>query len=147
RHQTDLIPPFHDPHRRKHRQMDERRSSSQASSRSDRKHVPPQSPVPRMAHDPTENSMKRPRRKFLLLAAGAAALTTVIALVDHAAWSQSARTIKIVVPFPPGGSADTLARLLGEQVSKANGPTVVIENRPGAGAVIAYEAVARAAPD
>src|SRR5205807_2111379 len=48
---------------------------------------------------------------------------------------------------PPGGSADILARVLGEQVSKANGPTVVIENRPGGGASIAYEAVARAAPD
>src|SRR5215813_11177674 len=106
-----------------------------------------QSPVPRMAHDPTEGSMKRPRRKFLLLAAAAAALASLVVPADHGAWSQSARTIKIVVPFPPGGSADTLARLIGEQVSKANGPTVVIENRPGAGAVIAYEAVARAAPD
>jgi tripartite-type tricarboxylate transporter receptor subunit TctC len=63
------------------------------------------------------------------------------------AWSQTTRTIRIVVPFPPGGSADILARLLGEQINKANGPTVVIENRPGGGASIAYEAVARAAPD
>jgi tripartite-type tricarboxylate transporter receptor subunit TctC len=48
---------------------------------------------------------------------------------------------------PPGGSADILARLLGEQVGKAQGLSVVIENRPGGGASIAYEAVARAAPD
>ena len=60
---------------------------------------------------------------------------------------QAARTIRIVVPFPAGGSADILARLLGEQINKANGPAVVIENRPGGGASIAYEAVARAAPD
>jgi tripartite-type tricarboxylate transporter receptor subunit TctC len=60
---------------------------------------------------------------------------------------QAARTIRIVVPFPAGGSADILARLLGEQINKANGPTMVIENRPGGGASIAYEAVARAAPD
>ena len=91
--------------------------------------------------------MKRPRRKFLHLVAGAAALTILVALPGYQAWSQSTRTIKIVVPFPPGGSADTFARLLGEQMSKANGPTVLIENRPGAGAVIAYEAVARATPD
>jgi len=47
----------------------------------------------------------------------------------------------------PGGSADILARLLGEHISKAEGLTVIIENRPGGGASIAYEAVARAAPD
>jgi tripartite-type tricarboxylate transporter receptor subunit TctC len=62
------------------------------------------------------------------------------------AWSQ-ARTIKVLVPFPPGGSADILARLLGDQVAKAQGVTILTENRPGAGATIAYEAAARAAPD
>ena len=71
----------------------------------------------------------------------------LLALTGHAAWSQAARTIRIVVPFPAGGSADILARLLGEQISKAQGPTVLVENRPGGGASIAYEAVARAAPD
>jgi tripartite-type tricarboxylate transporter receptor subunit TctC len=71
----------------------------------------------------------------------------LLALTGHDAWSQAARTIRIVVPFPPGGSADILARLLGEQISKAQGPSVLVENRPGAGASLAYEAVARAAPD
>ena len=71
----------------------------------------------------------------------------LLAPTGHDAWSQAARTIKIVVPFPAGGSADILARLLGEQIGKTQGPTVVIENRPGGGASIAYEAVARAAPD
>ena len=88
--------------------------------------------------------MKLPRRRFLHLAAGAAVLSFILlTLSDQNAWSQTTRTIRIVVPFPPGGSADILARLLGEQISKANGPTVVIENRPGGGASIAYEAVAR----
>jgi tripartite-type tricarboxylate transporter receptor subunit TctC len=63
------------------------------------------------------------------------------------AWSQTARTIKIVVPFPAGGSATILARLLADEVGRAHGHTMLIENRPGAGASIAYEAVARAAPD
>jgi len=90
----------------------------------------------------THNSMTDTRRS-LLLAASAVALG--ILSFNDAAWSQ--RSIKIVVPFPPGGSADILARLLGEQVGKTNGVTVVTENRPGAGASIAYEAVARAAPD
>jgi tripartite-type tricarboxylate transporter receptor subunit TctC len=55
--------------------------------------------------------------------------------------------IKIVVPYPPGGPADILARLLGEQISRAHGPTIVIENRPGASGRIGTEAVSRAAPD
>src|SRR5262244_526526 len=82
-------------------------------------------------------------RRSLLLAASAVALGLLS--FSPAAWSQ--RTIKVVVPFPPGGSADILARVVGEQVGKTNGVTVVIENRPGAGASIAYETVARAAPD
>jgi tripartite-type tricarboxylate transporter receptor subunit TctC len=88
--------------------------------------------------------MTYPRRS-LLLAASAVALGLLS--FGHGAWSQSARTIKIVVPFPPGGSADILARLVGEQVGRTQGITLLIENRPGAGASIAYEAVARAAPD
>ncbi len=71
---------------------------------------------------------------------------SLLALAAPDTWSQ-ARTIRIVVPFPAGGSADILARLLGEQIAKAQGPSVVIENRPGGGASIAYESVARAAPD
>ena len=92
--------------------------------------------------------MKLPRRTCLHLAVGAAALSILsVGLFDHGAWSQATRTIRIVVPFPAGGSATIVARLLGDQISKAQGPTVLIENRPGGGASIAYEAVARAAPD
>jgi tripartite-type tricarboxylate transporter receptor subunit TctC len=88
------------------------------------------------------------RRRFLHLAAGAAALTILsVALVDHAAWSQTTRTIKIVVPSAPGGVNDILARLLGEQVGRTQGASVVIDNRAGAGEVIGTETVARAAPD
>jgi tripartite-type tricarboxylate transporter receptor subunit TctC len=56
-------------------------------------------------------------------------------------------TIKIVLPVPPGGAGDIIARLLVEQVSRAQGQTMVIESRPGAGTTIGTEAVARAAPD
>jgi len=75
------------------------------------------------------------------------ALATIALLSSTNGWSQAGRTIRIVVPFPAGGSADILARLLGEQVGKLSGATVVIENRPGGGATIAYEAVMRAPPD
>ena len=49
--------------------------------------------------------------------------------------------------MPPGGSTDILARLLAEQIGRQQGPTAVIENRPGAGTVIGSEAVSRAALD
>ena len=76
-----------------------------------------------------------------------AAAVLIVGTIGADAWAQTARTIRIVVPFPAGGTADILARLLGEHIGKTEGPTVVIENRPGGGASIAYEAVARAAPD
>jgi tripartite-type tricarboxylate transporter receptor subunit TctC len=63
------------------------------------------------------------------------------------ALAQATRTIKIVVPAAPGGVADTAARLFGDQIGRAQGITVLIEGRTGAGGVIAAEAVARAAPD
>src|SRR5712691_4661407 len=95
--------------------------------------------------------MKLPRRQFLQLAGAAAALIAlpinIVTLTGHDAWSQTARTIKIVVPLPPGGAGDIVARLLAEQVGKVQGPAIVIENRPGAGSVVGTEAVARAAPD
>lgn len=88
------------------------------------------------------------RRLFLLVAISIAAVAFVpLGPSGQSAWSQTTRTIRIIVPFPPGGSADILARLLGEQINKAYGPTVVVENRPGGGASIAYEAAAHAAPD
>jgi tripartite-type tricarboxylate transporter receptor subunit TctC len=86
------------------------------------------------------------RRQFLQFV-GAAAAGVFVTLSGHAAWSQAAKTIKIVVPFPPGGPTDFLARLLAEQGGQAQGPTMVVENRPGASAVIGTEAASRATPD
>jgi tripartite-type tricarboxylate transporter receptor subunit TctC len=91
-------------------------------------------------------AMKLQQCQFLHLAAATIALIFG-ALSSNSAWSQTARPIKVVVPSPAGGSSDVLLRLLGEAISRAKGPRVVIENRPGAGTIIATEAVARAAPD
>jgi tripartite-type tricarboxylate transporter receptor subunit TctC len=92
-----------------------------------------------------EEPVQLSRRRCLHLCAGAAALP-VLALA-HGAWSQTGRTIKLIVPSTPGGVTDILARLLGEQIGRTQGATVVIDNRPGAGEVIGTEAAARAAPD
>jgi tripartite-type tricarboxylate transporter receptor subunit TctC len=80
--------------------------------------------------------------RILLAAAGIALLA-----FPGAASAQSGRTIRLVVPFPPGGTADIWARILGDQIGRAHGVTVVIENRPGGGTVIATDFVSRANSD
>jgi tripartite-type tricarboxylate transporter receptor subunit TctC len=63
--------------------------------------------------------MKFPRRRFLHLVGLAAAVAVLsITLSGHGAWSQTARTIKVVVPFSPGGVVDFVARVLAEQVGR-----------------------------
>ena len=57
------------------------------------------------------------------------------------------KSLRIIVPFPPGGAADVTSRLRGERMAKGLGQPVIAENRPGAGAVIGYELAARAAGD
>jgi tripartite-type tricarboxylate transporter receptor subunit TctC len=91
--------------------------------------------------------MKSFRSRFQDLAAVAAAVVLSAAPAGDRAWSQTSKIIKIVVPYAPGGANDILARLLGEQIGRAGGPRIVIENRVGASGVIAAEAVLRTAPD
>src|SRR3954451_1145709 len=82
-----------------------------------------------------------------------ALLSVLVALAGLTAGSRSAhaafpdRTIKIIVPFAPGGPADAVARPLAAAMQEIMGATVVIENRSGAGGVIGTESVASAAPD
>src|SRR5262245_12141866 len=70
-----------------------------------------------------------------------------IGLSCQEALPQTGRTIRLIVPVPPGASTDVVARLMAEHISKAQGVTVVVENRPGASGMIGTEFVARAAPD
>jgi tripartite-type tricarboxylate transporter receptor subunit TctC len=63
------------------------------------------------------------------------------------AQSYPTRPITIIVPFPAGGSADTLARLLGARLSEKFGQSVVVDNKPGVGGNIGMDLVAKAAPD
>src|SRR4029077_19316244 len=83
-----------------------------------------------------------PTTPFRLLMALVAAL--LFSLAGGSAGSQTNRTIKIVVAVPPGGNTDIVARVLADQIGRAHGPAMVIENRPGAGSAIATKAGARA---
>ena len=75
-------------------------------------------------------------------------LFAVIALVfAQTAWAQDTKRLRIIVPYPPGGTADALPRLISEKLGSFLGQTIVIENRPGAGANIGAELVARSDPD
>jgi tripartite-type tricarboxylate transporter receptor subunit TctC len=89
--------------------------------------------------------MTIPRRKFLHLAAGAAALPAVSRIAR--AQTYPARPLRLIIGYPPGGSADITARLTGQWLSERLGQPVVIESRPGAATNLATEAVVRAAPD
>src|ERR1043165_10192273 len=84
-------------------------------------------------------------RKLLALTDALALMALTIAVANHPAWSQAARTIRVVLTVPPGGSIDILFRLLADQISSTRGQTIIVESRPGAGGVIPAEAVARAA--
>ena len=89
--------------------------------------------------------MKLPRRKFLHLAVGAAALTAMPCF----AWAQTypSRPVRWIVPYPPGGATDIPARFVGQYLSERLGQRFVIENRTGGGANIGTEAVVRSPPD
>jgi tripartite-type tricarboxylate transporter receptor subunit TctC len=89
--------------------------------------------------------MKLPRRKFLHLAAGVAALPTVSRIAR--AQTFPSRPIRIIVPTAAGGPNDILTRLIGQWLSEHLGQPVIIENRPGAGTNLATEVVVRAPPD
>jgi tripartite-type tricarboxylate transporter receptor subunit TctC len=89
--------------------------------------------------------MEIPRRRFLQLTGAA-----VVALARPqvaSAFDYPTRPVRVIVPYPPGGSNDILARLIGQGLSQRLGQQIFVENRPGGGTNIGTEAVVRAPPD
>src|SRR5215813_1362244 len=94
--------------------------------------------------------MVRPRSgaaQIAIAAIIAAAAGALLALAGAPAWSQGSPAIRLIVPYPPGGGIDVLARILADEIGRTQGQSIVIENRPGAGTEIGTEVVTRAAPD
>ena len=89
-------------------------------------------------------SSRRPHLKRLALLASAALMGSAAAPL--AVFAQSARPIRLIVPYPPGGPLDTVARMLAERVKDSLG-TVVIDNKPGAGGNLGVDMAAKSAPD
>lgn len=86
----------------------------------------------------------RPALSLLVIAAGIAALHAIVAV---AADPYPAKPVRLIVPFPPGGPADALARTVGDRLSTSLGQSVVVDNRPGAAGNIGMELAAKSAPD
>ena len=85
------------------------------------------------------------RRRLLQASAGAIVLAALPFKVRAQSWPS--KSLRLIVPFPPGGTTDYVSRLVGVEMSKALGQSVVVDNKPGAGTVIGVDAAAKAAPD
>ena len=76
-----------------------------------------------------------------------ALMLVAVWLDGAAAQSYPSRPIRLIVPFPPGGAADILARLIGNKVAEQVGQPLIVENRPGAGGTLGADAAAKSPPD
>ncbi len=100
--------------------------------------------------NPHATELSRARiRRAIVVAGPAVALAAASLLVMPTALAQAwpTKPIRLVVPYPPGGNVDVAARIVAPGLEKALGQTVIVENRAGAGGMIAAEHVARSAPD
>ena len=93
--------------------------------------------------------MTRLRRTLTLAAASAAVLAALpfTGVADAQAQAYPNKPVRWVVPYPPGGTTDILARIMAQRISEKIGQQVIVENKPGAGNNIGVESVVRAAPD
>ncbi len=81
------------------------------------------------------------------VAAMAAVLVSTLTSLPAQAQAWPERTVRVIIPFPPGGTLDKVGRMLAQRLGEQFGQTFVVENRPGGNGVIGGDAVAKAAPD
>ncbi|HVL57195.1 MAG TPA: tripartite tricarboxylate transporter substrate-binding protein, partial [Burkholderiaceae bacterium] len=91
--------------------------------------------------------MRNRVRVPLMLAIASFAAGSWLPAAAQTAESFPSRTVRIIVPFPAGGTADVLPRIVGDKLSTMWGQPVIVENRPGAGGNIGADAVSRSDPD
>ena len=93
------------------------------------------------------NSKLKNRDRRRLISAAAA---SVVVNAFNPSWAQSAwpsKTLRLIVPYPPGGGTDLVARMLAQKLSQTLGQQVVVDNKPGASTIIGTDLMAKAAPD
>lgn len=95
----------------------------------------------------THNKMRGENAMSRFATAAALMLATMLAAISAAAADYPARTVTLVVPYPPGGGVDAMARVVAAKLSEAMHAQFIVDNRPGAGGTIGTRAVAQAAPD
>jgi tripartite-type tricarboxylate transporter receptor subunit TctC len=91
-----------------------------------------------------------PSRRKLVATAALSLAASLATLAPAQSWAQAAwpnKAVRIVVPYAPGGANDILARVLAEKLTPVLGQPVLVENKPGAGAMVGSDFVAKAAPD
>lgn len=97
--------------------------------------------------EPPMRDAVRTSQRRQLIGSALLGLAMILPVTAFAQGYAPSRPIRFIVPFPPGGAIDTLARLSAQHLSGVWGQPVTVENRPGAGGMIGTEAVAKAAPD